>query len=161
MTNGRTVAESRVTLAQLMGVGETNLHGNVHGGTIMKLCDEAGAMAASKHARRPVVTVTVDSMSFYSTVHIGDLLTVRAEVTWVGHTSLETRLVVTAENVLTGETTHTNTAYLVYVALDDDDNPTAVPPLLLETDDQRRLFAEAEERRAIRLQRRQSDRAKR
>ena len=98
-TKGRRVGDSRVTLTQAMGVTEANVLGNVHGGVIMKLCDEAGGMAAIKHARRPMVTVAVDSMSFHSPVHIGNLLTVKAEVTWVGRTSLETRLVVTSEDL--------------------------------------------------------------
>ena len=80
---GQTVSASRTILTQPMGVTEGNLLGNVHGGVLMKLCDDAGAIAAMKHARRPVVTVAVDSMSFHSAVQIGDLLTVRAEVTWV------------------------------------------------------------------------------
>jgi uncharacterized protein (TIGR00369 family) len=113
--HGRTVEQSRVTLTQLMGPGEANTMGNVHGGTLMKLCDEAGGMAATKHARRPAVTVAIDSMSFHSPVHIGNLVTVSAEVTWVGRTSMETRIVVSAEDILTGEMTHTNTAYFVYV----------------------------------------------
>ena len=152
--NGRTVSESRVTLSQPMGVTEGNVFGNVHGGVLMKLCDEAGAIAAMKHARRPVVTVAVDSMSFHSAVQIGDLLTVRAEVTWVGRTSLETRLVVTAENLMTGAITHTNTAYYVYVALDAHGEPAPAPPLICETDEERALFEAGAARQAQRLERR-------
>lgn len=150
--------ESRVILTQLMGVTEANNQGHVHGGVIMKLCDEAGAMAAIKHARRPVVTVTVDSMSFYSPVHIGNLLIVQAEVAWVGRTSLEARVVVRAEDVLTGHVTHTNTAYFVYVALDENEMPTPAPPLLLETEEERRRFEAAAARQAVRLERRRLDR---
>ncbi len=78
VVEGKTVSQSRVTLTQLMGPGHANTMGNVHGGHIMKVCDEAGGMAAIRHARRPVVTVTVDSMAFHSPVHIGNLLTVTA-----------------------------------------------------------------------------------
>jgi len=141
-----------------MGVTEANVLGNVHGGVLMKICDEAGALAAMKHARRPVVTVTVDSMSFHSAVNIGDLLTVQAEVTWVGRTSLETRLIVTAENIMTGAITHTNTAYYVYVALDEAGEPAAVPPLICETEEERMLFAEGAARQAHRLERRRQER---
>ncbi len=155
---GRPIRDSRVTLSQPMGVTEANVLGNVHGGVLMKICDEAGALAAMKHARRPVVTVTVDSMSFHSAVNIGDLLTVQAEVTWVGRTSLETRLVVTAENIMTGDITHTNTAYYVYVALDEAGEPTAVPPLICETDEERMLFQEGAARQAHRLERRRQER---
>jgi uncharacterized protein (TIGR00369 family) len=152
--HGRTVEQSRVTLTQLMGPGEANTMGNVHGGTLMKLCDEAGGMAATKHARRPAVTVAIDSMSFHSPVHIGNLVTVSAEVTWVGRTSMETRIVVSAEDILTGEMTHTNTAYFVYVALDEADRPMRVPELLLETEEERERNQRAAARQAYRLEQR-------
>jgi acyl-CoA hydrolase len=154
---GKTISQSRVTLTQLMGPGHANTMGNVHGGHIMKVCDEAGGMAAIKHARRPVVTVTVDSMAFHSPVQIGDLLTVTAEVTWVGRTSMETRVVVTAENVLSGRVTHTNTAYFVYVGLDEDGRPASVPPLICETDEDKARFERAAARQAYRLQMRQQE----
>lgn len=149
---GKRVEESRIVLTQLMNVTDANILGNVHGGMIMKLCDEAGGMAAVKHARQPVVTVAVDSMHFHSPVRIGDLLTVTAEVTWVGRTSLETRVVATAENVLTGEVNHTNTAFFVYVGLDQHGRPSPVPPLIPETKVEKRRFAEAQERQKERLQ---------
>ena len=152
---GKAIRESRVTLTQVMGPTDANILGNVHGGLIMKLCDEAGGMAAVKHARRPAVTVTVDSMSFLSPVHIGDLVTVEAEVTWVGRTSMETRVVVTAENVLTGEVTHTNAAFFVYVALDENGRPVPVLPLICETEQEQQRYRQAEERRQMRLHQRQ------
>lgn len=150
---GKPVRESRVTLTQVMGPTDANGLGNVHGGIIMKLCDEAGGMTAIKHARRPVVTVTVDSMSFLSPVNIGNLVTVAAEVTWTGHTSIETRVMVSAENLLTGKVTHTNTAFFVYVALDENGRPTPVPPLICETEEEKRRCQQGEERRLQRLQR--------
>lgn len=151
---GKRSIESRVTLTQVMGPTQANVLGNVHGGFIMKMCDEAGGMAAAKYARRPSVTVTVDSMAFHSPVHIGNLMTVEAEVTWVGRTSMETRVVVTAENVITGETTHTNTAYFVYVALDENGRPVPVPPLICETEEEKKRFERAAQRQAYRLQQR-------
>ncbi len=157
-TNGRRVSDSRIILTQAMGVTEANVLGNVHGGVIMKLCDEAGGMAAIKHARRPMVTVAVDSMSFHSPVHIGNLLTVKAEVTWVGRTSLETRLVVTSEDIVSGEVTHTNTAYYVYVALGEDGNTVEVPRLICETDEEKRLWEEGAARQTLRLERRRQER---
>lgn len=155
--DGKTVSQSRVTLTQLMGPSHANTMGNVHGGHIMKVCDEAGGMAAIKHARRPVVTVTVDSMAFHSPVHIGNLLTVTAEVTWVGRTSMETRVVVTAEDVLSGRVTHTNTAYFVYVGLDESGRSAPVPPLICETEEDRARFERAAARQAYRLQMRQQE----
>ena len=154
---GKKVSESRVILTQLMGPAQANTLGNVHGGLIMKLCDEAGGMAAAKHARRPSVTVTVDSMTFHSPVHIGNLVTVNAEVSWVGRTSMETRVVVTAENVLTGAVTHTNTAYFVYVALGEDGKPIAVPPLICETTEEKERYERAANRQAVRLERRRQE----
>lgn len=151
--DGKPGSNSRVTLTLVMGPQDANIAGNVHGGILMKLCDEAGGMAAARHARHPVVTVVVDSMSFHSPVHIGNLLMVEAEVTWVGRTSMETRVVVTAENVLTGEVTHTNTAYFVYVALDENGRPTLAPPLLCDTPEAQERYRQAEHRRAMRLQR--------
>lgn len=141
----------QIVLTQVMGPSHANTMGNVHGGIIMKLCDEAGGMAAAKYAQRPVVTVTVDSMSFMSPVNIGNLITVAATVTWVGRTSIETQVKVMAENVVTGEVTHTNQAYYVYVALDSDGRPTPVPPLICETDEEKQRFQRAEARRALRL----------
>jgi acyl-CoA hydrolase len=148
---GKRGLEARVTLTQLMGPGSANTLGNVHGGYIMKLCDEAGGMCASKYARRPSVTVAVDSMTFHSPVQIGDLVTVMAEVSWTGRSSMETRVVVTAENVITGEVTHTNTAYFVYVALDEAGRPTAVPPIVCLTDEEKALHERAAARQAHRL----------
>lgn len=148
---GKRVEDSRIVLTQLMNVTDANILGNVHGGLIMKLCDEAGGMAAAKHSRHPVVTVAIDSMHFHSPVRIGDLLTVTAEVTWVGRTSMETRVVATAENVLSGQVTHTNTAFFVYVGLDQHGRPTPVPPLIPQTETEKRRFAEAQERQKERL----------
>lgn len=154
---GKRPFESQIILTQLMGPTNANMLGNVHGGLIMKLCDEAGGMAATKHARHPAVTVTVDSMNFHSPVHIGEIMTVKAEVTWVGRTSMETRVVVTAENVISGEVTHTNTAYFVYVALDENGRPAAAPPLILESETEKARFERAAQRQAIRLQRLHQD----
>jgi len=147
----RTPADSRVTLSQLMGPGSANTLGNVHGGYIMKLCDEAGGMAASKFARRHAVTVVVDSMVFHSPVNIGDLVTVAAEVSWTGRTSMETRVVVEAEDVISGVITHTNTAYFVYVALDAKGGSTPVPQLHCASEEEKLRFERAAARQTRRL----------
>ena len=151
---GKRAGDSKVTLTQVMNVTDANVLGNVHGGLLMKLSDEAGGIAAIRHACRPAVTVTVDSMTFHSPVHIGNLVTFSAEVTWVGRTSMETRVVVAAENVLTGEITHTNTAYFVYVALGEDGRPTEVPPLICETDEEKERFERGLARQERRLRER-------
>jgi acyl-CoA hydrolase len=134
-----------------MGPPEANLVGNVHGGHIMRLMDEAGAAAAMRHANRPVVTVAVDQVLFLEPIHIGDLVTVEADVTYVGRSSMETRLIVKAQNLLTGQQTHTNTAYFVYVALDEHGKPVAVPKLLVASEDERAEWQAAQERQAYRL----------
>ncbi len=130
---------------------DANLYGNVHGGYVMKLMDEAGASAAIRHAGRPVVTVAVDQVLFREPIHLGDLLTVTAELTYVGRTSMEVRIEVQAENLVSRQVKHTNTAYFVYVALDADGRPAPVPPLRLDTDAERHQWDAAEKRQAYRL----------
>ncbi len=153
---GKPTRASRTTIAQLMQPEHANSHGNVHGGWIMKLVDEAGALACMRHAQSRVVTVAVDQMTFRNPIRIGDLVILTAEVSYVGKTSMEAEVYVESENPLTGEKNHTNTAYLVYVALDDLENPTPVPPLILETDEQRSRFADAKSRQAYRLTQKRS-----
>src|SRR5512147_1878481 len=140
------ISASRVTLSQLMHPEHANLLGNVHGGWIMKLVDEAGALACMRHAQRKVVTVAIDSMVFRQPIRIGDLVILNAEVTYTGRTSLEAEVQVLAENPITGARTHTNTAYLVYVALDDEGRSTPVPPLIAETEDEKRKLEQAKVR---------------
>src|SRR5512145_560869 len=148
----KSIRASRVTLSQLMHPEHANLLGNIHGGWIMKLVDEGGALACMRHSQRKVVTVAIDSMVFRQPIRIGDLVIINAEVSYVGRTSMEAEVIVSAENPITGERTHTNTAYLVYVALDDDGRPTSVPPLKVETEDEKRRMEKAQERQQRRLQ---------
>lgn len=132
----------------------TNGYGNVHGGILMKLVDETAAIAAMRHAQRPVVTIVIDSMTFREPVRVNDLITCRARVTYVGKTSIEVGVRVTAENPITGVRTHTNTAFLVFVALGDDHRPVEVPQLTLETEEDLRRFEEGKKRQRQRLNRR-------
>ena len=147
------VRASRVTLSQLMHPEHANLLGNVHGGWIMKLVDEAGALACMRHAQRKVVTVTIDSMDFRQPIRLGDVVILNAEVSYTGRTSMEVTVEVHAENPITGEQIHTNTAYLVYVALDDSGRPTPVPPLLAETEEEKQKLELGQVRQQQRLQR--------
>lgn len=147
----KSVRASRVTLSQLMHLEHANLLGNVHGGWVMKLADEAGALACMRHAQRKVVTVAIDSMTFRQPIRIGDLVTLKAEVSYTGRTSMEVAVEVLAENPITGEQTHTNTAYLVYVALDDEGRPTSVPPLQAETEEEKQRLEQARARQERRL----------
>jgi len=146
------VQSSRIQISQLMHPEHANLLGNVHGGWIMKLADEAGALACMRHARCRVVTVAIDSMVFRQPIRIGDLVILNAEVTYTGRTSMEAEVQVSAEDPITGDRTHTNTAYLVYVALDSEGRPTRVRPLIAETEDEKRRFEQAKARQARRLQ---------
>jgi len=145
---------SEISLNQLMLPEHANAHGNVHGGVIMKMVDEAGAIAAMRHARRACVTIAIDSMTFKQPVHVGQLMVCQARVTYVGRSSIEVQVLVHAENLLTREVTHTNSAFLVYVALGADGRPTTAPPLLLETEEDARLAAEGSARQQHRLGRR-------
>ncbi|MBI2331590.1 MAG: acyl-CoA thioesterase [Chloroflexi bacterium] len=128
-----------------------NHHGNVHGGWIMKLVDEAGALACMRHAQTRVVTVAVDSLVFREPIKIGDLVTFTAEVTYTGRTSMEAEVQVIAENPITGERTHTTTAYLVYVGLDNNDQPITIPQLVLETEEDKARYEQAKLRQQRRI----------
>ncbi|HEV8247705.1 MAG TPA: acyl-CoA thioesterase [Polyangiaceae bacterium] len=149
----KTVASSRLTLHHLMLPEHANALGNVHGGLIMRMVDEAGAICAMRHAQLPCVTVAIDSMTFQQPVHVGELLSCTGTVTWVGKSSIEVEVQVHAENAVTGVVTHTNSAYLVYVAISADGRPTLVPELELTSDDERARFAEGVERQRQRLAR--------
>ena len=147
----RAAADSRAQLVRWMGIVDANSAGFVHGGTVMKLCDEAAGVAAIKHSRCRVVTAAMDRMTFLQPVHVGELLTFSASVNAAWRTSMEIGVRVDAENPRTGEVRHTSTAYLTLVALDEEGSPTPVPPLRAETDDERRREAEAQLRRRNRL----------
>ncbi|HBY92969.1 MAG: acyl-CoA thioesterase [Ardenticatenaceae bacterium] len=149
--SGKRPSESAVTLSHLMGPSDANATGNVHGGVIMRLVDEAGGLAAIRHSRRNCVTVRLDSMTFIEPVFVGDFVTFKAQVNWVGRTSMEVGVRVEAENPITGEITHTNSAYAVYVALDEKGRPVPVPPLILETEEEHRRWQAAELRQEHRL----------
>jgi len=148
------VTDSQVTISRLMEPGDANLLGNVHGGVLMKLVDEVGGIAAARHAQRPAVTVAIDSVTFISPIRVGDLVVLTATLTWVGRTSMEVKVHVEAENILTGHRMHTNSAYVVYVALNENGKPTEVPRLIAKTEEQRQRMIEADVRQAQRLGRR-------
>lgn len=143
----RRVAESQITMSQVMFPGDANPTGNVHGGVIMKLVDQAAGVCATRHIRGRTVTARIDSMSFLQPVYVGDLVTLKASVNDVGRTSLEVGVRVETENLITGEVRHVSSAYLVFVALDETGHPSPVPPLIAETDEERRRMAGAKLRR--------------
>lgn len=140
-------------MARSMLPSDANPWGNVHGGEIMKLIDEAAGAAAQRHARSRVVTARIDELSFLAPVYVGDLVTARASVNEVGRTSMEIGVRVEAENTLTGKIVHVSSAYLVFVAIDEQGRPKELPPLAPETTDDRRRMAGAKLRRQLRAQR--------
>jgi acyl-CoA hydrolase len=154
------VRDSQTSISHLMHLSDANPTGNIHGGVVMRLADEVGGICAVRYAGRPVVTLAIDSMSFYSPVYVGNLVTVKASMNYVGRTSMEVGVRVEAEDILTGQSTHTNTAYLVYVALDENGQPVEVPPLVAETPEEKRHMEEGKLRQQERLRRRREDEAR-
>ena len=155
------MSEARATLVKWMSVTDANNAGRIHGGTVMKLCDEAAGLAAIRHARMPVVTAAVDRMTFRHAVEVGDVLTLSASVNAAWQTSMEVGVRVQAEHPFTGETRHTSSAYLTMVAIDERGRPTSVPKLAAESDTDRRREREAQLRRANRLAEREQIRGHR
>jgi acyl-CoA hydrolase len=142
-----------------MGIDDANRAGFVHGGTVMKLCDEAAGIAAIKHSRCRVVTAAMDRMAFLLPVYVGDLLTLKASINAAWRTSMEVGVRVEAEDPQTGVVRHTNSAYLTMVAVDDSGTPLAVPPLRTETPEEERRAREAQVRRANSLAEREQIKA--
>jgi acyl-CoA hydrolase len=138
-------------LIRWMGLVDANSAGYVHGGTVMKLCDEVAGLAAVKHSRCRVVTAGMDRMTFLEPIHVAELVTFTASVNAAWRTSMEVGVRVTAEQPRDGTIRHTNTAYLTMVALDENGRPTEVPPLLAESDEEQRREREAQTRRRNRL----------
>ena len=148
---GKRVRESVSEYSEVALPNDTNGLGNVLCGKVMHLVDLAAALAGLRHARRPVVTASVDSLHFIHPVRIGQLIVLRSSVNRTFHTSMEVGVHVETENLLTGEKLHTCSAYLTFVALDENKRPTAVPPVIPETEEEKRRYHEAGQRREYRL----------
>ncbi len=151
MADPKPAAESESILVRWMGIGDANAAGFVHGGVVMRLCDEAAGIAAIRHCGLRIVTAAMDRMTFASPIHIAELVTCRAKVNAAWTTSMEVGVRVEAENPRSGDVRHTSTAYLTMVALDEDGRPTPVPGLAAEGEDEVRRQREAELRRSNRL----------
>ena len=147
---------SAISLTVPMELTDANLLGNVHGGAIMRLVDNAGGLAAMRHCGGPVVTAAMDEMTFLEPVYVGDVVTVKAMVNDSGRTSMEVGVRVEAESVTSGRRVHTSSAYLVYVALDREGKPRPVPPVIAETEEQQQRQREAKLRRQARLARKEA-----
>ncbi len=130
---------------------DANPMGNVHGGTILKMVDVAAGVAALRHARMNTVTASIDRMDFYNPVYVGNLLTLKASVNYVGTTSMEVGVRIEAENLRTGKVTHTGSCYLTYVAIDENGHPTEVPDIVPETPEEKRRWEAGKRRREERL----------
>ncbi len=130
LTRGRSIEYSRSTTSRLMGPIDANGQGNVHGGVIMRMVDDAAAIVAIKHSRRPVVTARVDRFDFVAPAYIGNVVHVHCAMNYVGRTSMEVGVEVMAEDLLTGEVRNVANSRVIYVALDEQGKPTPVPPLV-------------------------------
>lgn len=150
--DAKRVSDSSVVTAQMMIPLDANPAGNVHGGVVVKIIDEAAGVVAARHCRTNVVTASIDRMDFHHPIFVGDLLFFKGSLNYVGRTSMEIGVRVEAENLMTGEVRHAASAYLTYVALDRQGRPAPVPPLLIETDEERRRNREAKARREARLE---------
>ena len=145
------VRESASEYSELALPNDANGLGNMLGGKVMHLVDLAAAMAGLRHAHQPVVTASVDSLHFLHPVHIGELIILRSSVNRVFRSSMEIGVKVMTEKLLTGELLHTCSAYLTFVAVDQEGRAIAVPPVIPETEDEIRRYRQAGERREYRL----------
>ena len=147
----RTIRESRSDYSEICLPNSTNLLGNMLGGHVMHLVDLCGALAGMRHARGTVVTASIDQMTFLHPVHLGDLVILKSQVNRVFRTSMEVGVKVWVENLHTTELRHISSAYLTFVALDREGKRVPFPPVAPETDEDKRRYNEAAERRAYRL----------
>jgi len=148
---GKPVSASVSEIVEAVLPNDANPLGSMLGGRVMHLIDIAGALAAHRHSNSHVVTASVDYLDFRFPIRVGEWIVLKSSVNRVFRTSMEVGVKVYSENVLTGERKHTSTAYVTFVAIDPNRVPHPVPPLILETDEDRRRFREAGERRRHRL----------
>jgi len=151
LTQGHSIAYSRSTTRRIMELIDANMQGNVHGGTIMRMVDEAAAIVAIKHSQRPyVVTARVERFDFLAPAFIGDVVSVNCEMHYVGRTSMEIGVEVIAEDLITREVRQIASSYVIYVALDENRKPTPIPPLVPADDEEKAIIERARVRRTIR-----------
>jgi acyl-CoA hydrolase len=145
------VVDSQVTTTQLVLPNDTNQLGNLLGGTLMHWIDIVAAISAQRHSGRVCVTASVDELNFHYPIRLGDIVTLKASVNRAFNTSMEIGVVVTASGTRGATERRANNAYLTFVALDDQGRPVAVDPIAPEGEDEQRRYAEALERRNLRL----------
>ena len=146
-------SQSLVQMTEIILPNHMNALGTAFGGVIMSWIDIAASISAGRHCSKDVVTASIDDVHFLAPVYKGDVVNLKAQVTYTHNTSMEVGVRVTAENIKTQNLRHTVTAYLTFVALDENRKPTAVPPLLLQTEEEKQSFEQAEMRRKWRLER--------
>ncbi len=148
---GKPPRDSAVIMTEIVLPSHANALGTIFGGTIMSWIDIGGAIAAGRHARRVVVTASIDALHFVAPVKVGHVVHIKAAVNYAGKTSMEVGVRVDSENQITGAMSHTVTAYLTFVALDDNGRPVLVPPVLPETPEEKRRYEQAQKRRESRF----------
>ena len=148
---GKPVSASRTEMTEVVLPQDANVFGNILGGRVMHLVDIAAAITAHRHCRSIAVTASVDHIDFRNPIRIGEVITLKASLNRAFHTSMEIGVKVFSEDILTGEKKHTTSAYVTFVALDEDHRPKHVPPVIPETAEDRRRFREALVRRKQRL----------
>jgi acyl-CoA hydrolase len=150
----RYVKDSQVEMTQLVLPNDTNQLGNLLGGRLMEWMDIAAAISAQRHSNRVCVTASFDYAAFHQPIKLGEVVILRASVNRTFRTSMEVGVQVIAENQLTGERKIANTAYMTFVAVDENNKPVAVPPILPQTAEEKKRYKEALNRRRQRLQKR-------
>ncbi|HKS07524.1 MAG TPA: acyl-CoA thioesterase [Gemmatimonadaceae bacterium] len=147
----RAVKDSQHESSELMMPHHANNLGHVFGGVVLSMMDKTAAVAALRHARKTVVTVSIDRVDFREPIRIGDLVVMKASVNYVGRTSMEVGVRVEAEDLLSGKRRHTNSCYLTFVAVDDRGRPVEAPTVKPETKLEKRRYVAAQARRQRRL----------
>ena len=151
--NKKTVLNSQVIMHELVLPNETNVHGNIFGGKVMYYMDMCAAMSAYKHARKPVVTASVDRLNFLAPAKMGDIIILKSAVNYTSKSSMEVGVRIESENPLTGKVKHTASAYLTFVALNKSNKPTSIEPIVTESKDDVRRYNGGKKRYTIRKER--------
>jgi len=147
----KTVKESQVLRTEIVHPGDTNPLGTIFGGTVVQWIDKVAAICAMRHARKNVVTASIDAMDFHSPIKVGCFVILKASVNYTGKTSMEIGVKVESEHPMTGEIKHTASAYLTFVAIDEHGKPTTVPQIVPKTEDEKKRVQMAKKRREHRL----------
>lgn len=149
--NEKFARESHTIMNELVLPNDTNTLNNLMGGRLLHWMDIAAAISAQKHCNRIVVTASVDNVSFKHPIKLGDVISIEAQVTRAFNTSVEVRLVVWAQNIPSGTRVKSNEAFYTFVAIDQHNEKVTVPRLIPETDEEKMLYNEAQQRRELRL----------